>query len=563
MQNMQYEKTSNKLDMLKQIGNIKFSSCRSYHLLNDNPLYDNRFTDIEKFHHPGFAPATDQTGSYHINFDGIAIYEKRFEKTFGFYCNRAAVIDNGNYYHIDPKGIRVYQDSYDWLGNYQENKCVVNKKGKFFHIDLEGNKIYQEEYDYVGDFKDDIAVIYKNEQATHINATGQKINNKWYKKLGVFHKGYANAEDDSGWFHINIKGEPIYQHRYKMVEPFYNGYAKVETFSGVLGQIDLSGNMQHIIYQPDSMYRMHQISGEMVGFWNTYLLNAAAHIGILELLPANIISLVKRLEVNQHNLQRFLRALWEINLIYYDKSEDIWQLTEKGQIFIDNPFMIKAAKMWGRVIGEENWLKIPELLNKKEILSHLSFKEKEKSEDIKTDLYETLLGYTNFDITKFKEIIDIHRNDKILLFGVHSLALVDILKSQNINSITYYNDPKIPEQLTSKFNINVIEKNDSIEQYDLAIFGRFLQHQDDNKVLSYLKNLKDSNISRILLIETIIKEDTPMGGAVDINIMVETGGMLRSKNHWKDMLNKAGNFTINNILPLTSYLSVIDIERKG
>ena len=562
MQNMQYEKTSNKLDMLKQINNIKLSNCRSYHLFNNSPLYEKRFADIEKFHHPGLAPASDQSGSYHINFDGIAIYEKRFNKTFGYYCNRAAVIDNGNYYHIDSEGKRVYQDLYDWLGNYQENKCVVNKRGKFFHIDLSGNKIYPEEYDYVGDFKDDIAVIYKNEKATHINATGQKVHNKWYKKLGVFHKGYANAEDDSGWFHINIKGEAIYQHRYKMIEPFYNGYAKVETFSGLLGQIDISGNIHHIIYQPDSISRMHQISGEMVGFWNTYLLNATAHIGILELLPTNIVSLAKKLEVNQHNLQRFLRALWEIKLIYYDKSEDIWQLTEKGQFFIDNPFMIKAAKMWGKVISEKNWLKIPELLKQKEILSHLSFKEKEKSEDIQTDLYETLLGYTNFDIAKFKKIIKIDKNHKTLLFGVHSLALVDILKSKNINSISYYNDPKIPEQLTEKFNIDIIEKDDSTEKYDVAILGRFLQHQDDNKVLSYLKNLEKSNISRILLIETIIKEDSLIGGAVDINIMVETGGMLRSKNHWEDILNKVGNFTINNILPLTSYLSVIDIGRR-
>lgn len=559
---MQYEKTYRKLDMLKQIGNIKISHCRGYHLLKGNPLYNIRFTDIEKFHYPGLAPVTDQSGSYHINFNGVGVYEKRFDKTFGFYCNRAAVIDNGNYYHIDPKGKKIYQDSYDWLGNYQEDKCVVNKAGKFFHIDLEGNKIYQEEYDYVGDFKDDIAVVYKNGQATHINVLGKKIHNKWYKKLGIYHKGYANAEDGSGWFHINIKGDSIYQHRYKMVEPFYNGYAKVETFSGTLGQIDLSGDIKNIIYQPDTISQMHQTSAEMVGFWNTYLLNAAAHIGILELLPDNLVSLTKKLGVNQHNLQRFLRALWEIKLISYDNNKDIWKLIEKGQFFIDSPFIIKAAKMWGRVIAEENWLKIPKLLNQHEISSRPSFKEEEENVDVKTDLYETLVWYTNFDIAKFKEIIDIDKSHKILLFGVHSLALVDILKSQNINSICYHNDPEIPEKLTDKFNINIIGKDDSIDQYNVAIFGRFLQHQDDNKVLSYLKNLKDSNISRILLIETIIEENSPMGGAIDINIMVETGGMLRSKNHWEYILNKVGNFSINNILPLTSYLSVIDIRRK-
>jgi len=349
---MQYEKTISNVELLQQLSNIKLSSCRTFHKLDEIVLYDKRFQDVEKFHYPGLAPVYDSSGGYHINFDGSSVYDKRFDKTFGFYCSRAAVIDNGKYYHIDSVGRKIYKEAYDWCGNYQEDKCVVRKENSFYHIDLNGNKIYSEEYDYVGDFKDDIAVIYKSGKASHINQIGELIHNKWYQKLGVYHKGFANAEDSKGWFHIDIMGNPIYEFRYKMVEPFYNNCAKVETFSGKLEQINVSGQVLHIINSPSSFEQMHLISSELVGFWNTYLLNAAAQIGVLQLLPKNTLNLAKELNVNAEYLSRFLRALWEINLISYDKDQDLWELDEKGQFLVDNPFMMKASKMWGKVIAK-------------------------------------------------------------------------------------------------------------------------------------------------------------------------------------------------------------------
>lgn len=560
MQNMQYEKTFGKSDKLKKLNYIKISDCKTFHKLDDAPLYRSRFIFVEKFHHPGIAPVYDTSGGYHINLDGVATYKQRFDKTFGFYCDRAAVIDKDKYYHIDLEGKKVYQSLYDWAGNYQENKCVVRKGDKCFHVDLNGNKLYLDKYDYVGDFKDDIAVVYKNGQATHINHKGDFVHNKWYKKLGVFHKGYANAEDNNGWFHTNIKGKQIYDHRYKMVEPFYNGYAKVETFDGLLGQIDITGNIKHVIHTPDTISQMHQISGELVGFWKTYLINAASQMGILQLLPANTLILAKKLQVNQERLHRFLRALWEINLISCDSNTEAWQLTSKGQFIIDNPFMMKAAKMWGQVIAQENWLKIPEILKQQEIHSFPSFKENERNEDLRIEFYQALLGYTDLDITNFA--IEIDQSNKVLLFGVHSLALVDVLRSKSIASINYHNDPKLPAQLIKDFNVCIKERNEQLTEYDLAIFSRFLQHYDDRKVLSYFETLKSTKISRILLIETIIEEDKPMGGTIDINIMVEAGGKLRTRIDWENILSQAGDFSINSILPLTSYLSIIDIKRN-
>lgn len=561
MQNMQHEEASSRLRELNSVSKIKLSSCRTFHEIDNIPLYKNRFSDIEKFHHPGLAPVSDNTGSYHINLDGTQAYKKRYNKTFGFYCMRAAVIDNGEYYHINIKGDRFYKESYDWLGNYQENKCVARKDDRFFHIDIDGNEIYSEKYDYVGDFKDDIAVVYKQGKASHINGNGKLVHSKWYNKLGIYHKGFAIAEDDNGWFHIDISGAPIYESRYKMVEPFYNGHAKVEGFSGILGQIDVKDNMKYVINRPNSFTLMHQISSELVGFWNTYLLNAAVQMEVLQLLPLSTSSLAKKLKANHDHLNRFLRALWEIKFIKYDKEENIWKLEPKGQFFIDNSFMVKAAKMWGRVIAEENWLKIPELIKQKEIASDLSFKEKENDNNIRTELYQALLGYSNFDMSEFLEKIDISEDSKIILFGVHSLSLIKQLKDNNINSIGFYNEPHLPNELTDGFDINLIEKNYSLEKYNLAILGRFLQHQDDQSVLKQLNLLKRNNILRIILIETLIEEYSPQGSVVDINIMVETGGKLRSMPEWQRLIQKIGDFRINKIIPLTSYLSIVDIRR--
>ena len=63
-----------------------------------------------------------------------------------------------------------------------------------------------------------------------------------------------------------------------------------------------------------------------------------------------------------------------------------------------------------------------------------------------------------------------------------------------------------------------------------------------------------------VLIETILTNNSPIGGAVDINIMVETGGKLRKLEDWEGILKQVGDLKIFDVLSLTEYLSVIDIR---
>ena len=72
----------------------RVSSCETYHICSDTakPLYQQRFKTVLPFHSPGLAPVIDEMGAaFHINDRGESAYSQRFDRTFGFYQNLAAV----------------------------------------------------------------------------------------------------------------------------------------------------------------------------------------------------------------------------------------------------------------------------------------------------------------------------------------------------------------------------------------------------------------------------------------------------------------------------------------
>jgi hypothetical protein len=222
---------------------IKVSADNTHFLYNRKPLFGKTFMEVLKFHSPGLAPVKDNSGAYHIDVNGNELYPNRYSRTFGYYCNRAAVVDNNHWFHINEKGERVYSSNYAWTGNFQENICTVrNNDNQYFHIDLNGIKIYPEVYLYAGDYKDGIACVKCHDGFfRHIDSKGKFINEKSFLDLGVFHKNFATAKDEKGWFHIDKQGNEVYKNRYLTIEPFYNGFALVTTFENEKIIIDEQG----------------------------------------------------------------------------------------------------------------------------------------------------------------------------------------------------------------------------------------------------------------------------------------------------------------------------------
>jgi hypothetical protein len=212
--------------------NIKTSPDNTHFLFESKLLFNKRFIEVLKFHAPGLAPVKDETGAYHIGSSGDPLYSERYSRTFGFYCNRAAVIQDKNWFHINEQGKRTYPQNYAWTGNFQENLCTVRDfHNNYFHIDLHGSRIYTANYLYAGDFKNSIACVkLQSGFCKYIDTKGKPINNKEFWDLGVFHKNFATAKDKDGWFHIDKDGVAVYSERYFAVEPFYNGFALVTQF---------------------------------------------------------------------------------------------------------------------------------------------------------------------------------------------------------------------------------------------------------------------------------------------------------------------------------------------
>lgn len=212
---------------------------------NGENIFGKTFLNVLKFHSPGLAAVQDESGSYHIDCFGKELYEERYSRTFGYYFNRASVIEGDKCFHLNEKGKRAYSMSFLWTGNYQENLCPVrDNDNKYFHIDLNGEKIYSETFIYAGDFMDGIACV-KTENGfyKHIDTKGNFLNNKEFNDLGVFHKNFAIAKDKQGWHHIDKEGNELYSQRYLMLEPFYNGFAVVETFANEKFIIDEKGEI--------------------------------------------------------------------------------------------------------------------------------------------------------------------------------------------------------------------------------------------------------------------------------------------------------------------------------
>jgi hypothetical protein len=210
---------------------IKVSADNTHFLYDGKQIFGRQFIEVLKFHSPGLAPVKDKSGSYHIDNSGNQLYADRFTRTFGFYCNRAAVVQVDKWFHLTDKGERAYSNSFSWTGNFQENLCTVRDGNNYFHIDLDGKKIYSDSYIYCGDFKDGYACVKTaNGLYRHIDFKGNFLNDKSYLDLGIFHKNFATAMDKDGWFHIDKVGNEIYRHRFLAVEPFYNGFALVTQF---------------------------------------------------------------------------------------------------------------------------------------------------------------------------------------------------------------------------------------------------------------------------------------------------------------------------------------------
>ena len=566
-----------------ELKDIYMSIDETHHLKDDKPIYRKRFGNVQSFHEPGIAAVEDETGAYHIDPEGNEIYEKRYEKTYGFYDGLAAVKDESGWYHIDTDGNERYINRYDWVGNFQEGLCTVRENsGKYFHIDKTGKPVYSNRYRYAGDYKYGIAVVYKNNGlATHIDKHGDEIHGKEYIELDVFHKGYAIARDEEGFFHISKDGEPLYPMRYEWVEPFYNGKAFVRKYDGRLMVIDETTHTETVIRDKNNDYckglSRDDIKKKLVGYWNTQILYCIAKSEILDRISDGNITVDKLtniLGMPKESVRMLLDVLKIWGMIAIEDDE--LKITEVGKMLTEDAE--KSLKYPALMWGEEHYLLMSKLLDalrsqkpQFESLFGTPFFDYLEDHSDKHDIYNRSLDAYAYDYTELIEQLPISDAHTLMdVGGGTGHLLVEILKNNHdVKKCVLFDLPQVvsqaKEMLDKEFldKIEFVEGNffeDELPKCDEIIMSRVIHDWNDEKAEQILKKVNHAlNIGgKLIVLEMLVPEELEkdFGVTLNFNLLVMLGGRERTKNEFEKLFLKTG-FELEYIIPSSGIISAL------
>lgn len=543
-----------------QFDKITVANDQSHHLFDNKPLYLKRFLTVLKFHPPGFAPVLDETGAYHIDLNGDAIYQRRYLRTFGFYNERAVVVNGDYWFHIFSTGERVYSESYNWCGNFQDRACVVmDADGYYFHIDLYGKPLYGQKYSYAGDFKDGIAVVQNNEGlCTHIDNEGRYIHNSWFYDLDIFHKGFARARDNKGWHHIDRNGAAVYVERYKMVEPFYNGFARVEDEYGAMLIINESGAVRRTL-RDGIQTPLQQLSADLIGYWKTQTIKAAVELKIFDFLPNDEVSLAIKCSLELPVLKRLLRALNELGLIY--KENNLLRPTAKGKLLQrDNEISLAAAAMHWAAEPYLTWQNLVDSLKANRQMYSLHngdtvFEWLDRDKSI-LQLYQTaMLSYAKHDYKDIAGKVDLSKNKIVIDAGGGQGILLDYILQEHSHlegillerAAVIQNIIQSPEKKKHFLPVEFDLFTTWPKSADVIFLARVLHDWDDAQCVMILKRAREALLPNgaIYLVEMLLDENSGNGGMLDLNMLVLTGGMERTKDQFSCLVKIAGLKIVN------------------
>ena len=550
----------------------RISENASHHIYQGRPAYPARLNGVEKFHEPGLAPVYDDSGAYHITPAGMAAYEPRHVRTFGYYEGIAAVHSQDGWFHILPDGSPLYSERYSWCGNFQEGRCAVRlPDDAYLHIGRDGSPAYAERYRYAGDFKDGYAVVQREDgRHTHVDSQGKLLHGRWFQDLDVYHKRHARARDSAGWHHVDMSGKPSYDERFNNVEPFYNGQARVEGFDGSLQVIDESGQTL-VELRRLSRSQLESLSGDMVGLWRTQTIHAAVELGVFECLPASANEVARRRGLHSAVAPRLMRALVELGLARQD-TEGVYNPTGRGALLASShPLSLAdAARHWGRE-SYQAWAGVTQSLQ----TGRAAFENRygksffDWIQDRPSDLtvyHSAMSTYARHDYRDLAKATDFSAHERILdaAGGTGELAFtllrsIPSLEATVMDRAEVVEAADTPADLRGRCRFVVGDLFDKWPvSADAVILARVLHDWPDSEAARILSRAREAmpNDGTLYLVEMVLDDAAGNGGLLDLNMLVMTNGCERTEEQFADILEQAG-FRLVDVTETGSVSSVI------
>jgi len=518
------------------------------------------------FHEPGLAPVRQGNEAWHIRLDGKAAYQRRFQRTFGFYQGLAAVESSDGWHHIRPDGANAYVSRFGWCGNFQCGHCAVREhSGGYFHVTLEGQPAYPARWRYAGDFRDGLAVVQGDDgRSSHINTLGELVHGVWFLDLDVFHKGFARARDEEGWTHVDARGNPGYTRRFAAVEPFYNGQSRVERFDGGLEVIDEAG--QTIVeLRPPLLSAFASVSRDLVGFWRTQAICAGVELGVFDALPRSAEDLACLLGLDAARVRRLLLALAELRLTTRVGEE--WRTTERGEYLkVTNPLTLAGAAVeYGRYLSRL-WEWLPSAMR-----ADSEWRAPDIFSDVAADPHrvavhhQMLASYALHDYEAVPAALGLSGNERVIDagggLGVLAALLVEAYPSLQV---TVLDRPEVIEQAMRQEQQHFLEFR-SVDLFqpwgtegDAVLMARILHDWDDPQALQLLNQARSALPigGRLFVVEMLLPEGGVAGCLCDLHLLMATGGRERTAEEYSALLERAG-FSFVGIQRIAALPSII------
>ena len=562
----------------------------THHVRDGDPLYAERFDVVLKFHDPGLAAVRRGAEAWHIRTDGTAAYDRRFDRTFGFYEGLAAVSAPDGWRHVRPDGSDLHATRFAWCGNFQGGRCAVREfDGAYLHLTPEGIAAYGARWRYAGDFRDGIAVVQSDDgRSTHIDPLGKPVHGGWFLDLDVFHKGCARGRDEDGWMHIDLAGRPLYRKRFAAVEPFYNGQARVERFDGGLEVIDDTG-ARVVELRPARKSAFAALSYDLVGFWRTQAICAAVELGIFEALPATSAEIAEVCGLEPARVKRLLRALAELRLVAHEDGDrsghtrharpetgepcsvtdedDTWRATERGAcLTAGHPWTLAdAAVEYGRLFPAM-WEALPRALRVDSGRRAPDiFAEVAADPARVTPHHRMLTSYALHDYAAVPAALGLRGNEQVIDAGGGYGTLAGLLVEAYPGlRVTVLDRPEVVQRAARE------RHGDRVTFRAAGLFGpwgvdgdavtlaRVLHDWDDAPALRLLRHARGALPSggRLFVVEMMLPEGGSAGGLCDLHLLAVTGGRERTVYEYVALLDQAG-FAFDGLRRLPTLPSVI------
>jgi len=313
----------------------------------------------------------------------------------------------------------------------------------------------------------------------------------------------------------------------------------------------------------------------------TQMIHVAARLGIADLLkrgPKSCDELAGATGTHPQSLYRLLRGLASIG-IFAETEERCFELTPEAQCLrSDAPDSVRTFAVW---TGDEvNWKPWGQLLYSiqtgktafkqvfgSEIFEYFSKNPKagDAFNRFMTERMNALVKAvaSSYDFSKAKVIADIG--------GGQGLLLSTILKSNPKLRGILFDLPSVIKEAE-----NVIEKTGVAERCELVggsffesisvtadiyILSSIIHDWDDKDAVTILKNCRKCmpRDSKLLLVETMIPPGNApaLGKLTDLNMLVLTGGMERTRSEFEALFKQTG-FKLTNIIPTPSPMNIIE-----